>query len=150
MQDSIDNQLVQPQPKQEDYNQKGTELDLRMKRVINQLFLRMSSIYGNKWTKGFASKEIENFAKREWYDALTSNNLSPDQIREGLDKCRDKQEWPPTISEFIQIAKPPIVHAMHKEFKNQLPPPQISEEKMAENRAKLRAILPNLAKSMKP
>lgn len=141
---------VVQQQKQEDYKPKDTELDSRMKRVINQLFLRMSSIYGNKWTSGFGSKEIENFAKREWYEALTSANLSPDQIREGLDKCRDTQEWPPTISEFISIAKPPIVHAMHKEFKNQLPPPKISEEQLAENRRKLRELLPQLAHSMKP
>ncbi len=150
MQDSTGNQLAQPQQKQDDYNQKDTELDLRMKRVINQLFLRMSSIYGNKWTKGFASQEIESFAKREWYDAVVKANLSPEQVRERLDQCRDNQEWPPTISEFIQAAKPPITHAMHREIKNQLPPPQISEEKMAENMAKLRAILPGLAKSIKP
>jgi len=142
--------LARPQPKQGDYKQKDTLLDLRMKRVINQLFLRMSSIYGNKWTKGFASQEIENFAKREWYEGLTSANLSPDQIREGLDKCRNSQEWPPTISEFIAAAKPPIVHAMHKEFKNQLPSPKISEEKLAENRARLKAILPGLVQSTKP
>ena len=141
---------VAQQAKQEGSRQKDTELDSRMKRIINQLFLRMSSIYGNKWTKSFSSVEIENFAKREWYNALTKANLSPDQIREGLDKCRDNQEWPPTISEFIQISKPPIVHAMHKEFKDQLPPPKISDEQLAENRRKLKELLPSLAFSMKP
>ena len=112
-----------------------------MKTIINQLFLRMSSIYGNKWTSSFASVEIENFAKREWYDAMVQNNLTPDQIRQGLDKCRDEREWPPTISEFIGLAKPPVVHQMHQEFSKQLPPPKISKEKQQFYMKKLKAIL---------
>lgn len=112
-----------------------------MKRVINQLFLRMSSIYGNKWTSSFSSEEIENFAKREWYDALVSNNLTPEQIRQGLDKCRDERKWPPTIAEFISLAKPPVTDAMHKEFDKQLPPPRVPPEVVKENLRKIRAIL---------
>jgi hypothetical protein len=101
----------------------------------------MSSIYGNKWTSGFASTDIENFAKREWYDAVTSKNLTPDQIRVALDKCRDEKEWPPTISEFLDMAKTKPIPLMHQEFKNQLPPPDIPKEKVDMYRKKLRAIL---------
>lgn len=137
---SDQNQPVPHQVRQDDSRTRASELDSRMKRVIEQLFLRMSSIYGNKWTT-FASKEVENFAKREWYDAVTQNNLTPEQIRQALDTCRDTREWPPTISEFLELAKPQPVPLMHQEFKNQLPPPEISEEKVNYYRKKLREIL---------
>lgn len=111
-----------------------------MKKIINQLFLRMSSIYGKKWTSSFASPEVENFAKREWYEAVVSKGLTPDQIREAVDHCRDHLEWPPTIKEFLTLGKP-ARNPMHVEFKNQLPPPDLPPEKVQENLAKLRSIL---------
>ncbi len=67
---------------------------------INQLFMRFSAIWGHKFTSPFPTAEAIEVAKAEWLDALRP--LSDEQVMAGIEQCRSRCEWPPSLPEFIR------------------------------------------------
>lgn len=53
-------------------------------------------------------------AKQEWAKGL--DDLTNEEIARGLDKCRRTLEWPPSIAEFRNFAKPKT-YAYHQDCK---------------------------------
>lgn len=67
---------------------------------IHQLFIRFTSIWGYKFTSPFETREAIAAAKTEWLDALSG--LTDQQIMLGIERCRSRCEWPPSLPEFMR------------------------------------------------
>lgn len=66
------------------------------------MFLKFRAIWGEKWTKNI-DDQILPIMLEEW--AIGLKNLSGEDIKFVLDYARGRLEWPPSIAEFIAIAK---------------------------------------------
>ena len=64
--------------------------------------MRLSAIYGHKFTSLFPNQEALMVAKSEWGQALS--RLSDFQIGQALDRCRVISDWNPNIPEFLRLA----------------------------------------------
>ena len=73
-------------------------------KEINQIFLRLTAIYGYRFTSTFSGKEgkLIKIAKAEWGNALAK--LSSFQLEQGLRRARLLSDWNPNIPEFIRLA----------------------------------------------
>ena len=67
------------------------------------LFERFTKIYRQKFSDQFACEEEQKESMQEWGEALA--DLTGQQIKRGLDECRSQKSWPPSIAEFIELAK---------------------------------------------
>ncbi len=69
--------------------------------------------------------------RQEWGEALAE--LTGDEIKLGLYRCRKEKTWPPSIAEFIELAKPRNPEdwrhkgAAYRYFKRGLPKPRNKE-----------------------
>jgi hypothetical protein len=72
-------------------------------QLITIIFQHLSSIYLQKWTDQFSDTKMLEAAMREW--AIGLRDLTPLQVKQGIDQCRVNAAWPPSISEFIRFAK---------------------------------------------
>lgn len=83
-------------------------------RHIQQLWLKMTEIYGHKWTSSFGEKD-----QGTWLRGL--QGLAPDQLAAGLGEAlRSEDPWPPTLPQFYGMCKP-RKPSYHRPFKR-LPP----------------------------
>lgn len=73
---------------------------------ISALFSRMTAIYGRRWTDSFPlngqqdPESVMSAAKAEWQSALIG--VTGEQIKRGIEHCRDKLTFPPSISQFLE------------------------------------------------
>jgi len=67
------------------------------------LFERFKATYRNKFTSKFANTEEYNETMQEWGYALV--DLSPEQLKRGIELSIKTMAWPPDIAEFIALAK---------------------------------------------
>lgn len=72
------------------------------KKYIDRIFMRLTAIYGHKFTSLFPIPEAIDVAKAEWSSALAE--LSDFQINQALNRCRLLSEWNPSIPEFIRMS----------------------------------------------
>lgn len=69
-------------------------------RVMTRLWLRMTKIYGHRWTAGFGESDDGTWAKG-------LRGMSPEQIAFGLSRCVERGDsWPPTLPEFRALCTP--------------------------------------------
>lgn len=80
------------------------DADHNLKVLINMLFVRFEAIWANKFTSGFTSENMILMAKREW--ALSLKDMNEAQLNRGLSNCKETNEWPPSIAEFIKACAP--------------------------------------------
>lgn len=76
------------------------------------LFDRFKAIYDNKFTDKYTTNEELEAAQNEWGEAL--GELSGGQIKLGIESCRSEFAWPPSIAEFIELAKGGVKDWRHK------------------------------------
>ena len=69
------------------------------------LFDKFTKIYRQKFTDQFADTQEQQESMQEWGEALV--NLTGVQIKRGIEECRANKTWPPSIAEFIELAKGP-------------------------------------------
>lgn len=69
---------------------------------IDALWTKLHAIYGAKWSDSYPG-DMADMAKAEWAEALA--DLSGDQIRVGIERCRKLLKWPPMPAEFIAEAE---------------------------------------------
>lgn len=74
------------------------------RQLIEQLFVRMSSIYGHLWSSRFASAAMLEAAKAEWASALYG--LHVDAVTRAINACAKRHKMPPTLPEFLALCKP--------------------------------------------
>ena len=73
-------------------------VSLESKRIIQELFVVMKSIWGNKYTSQFKSKDDVRMAMRIWHH--TFNKEESSVLHEALVRLSIKLDWPPTIKEM--------------------------------------------------
>jgi len=71
-------------------------------KYTDRIFMRLSAIYGHKFTSLFPNEAALSVAKSEWGSSLAE--LSDFQIGQALDRCRLISDWNPNIPEFIRLA----------------------------------------------
>lgn len=70
---------------------------------IDKLFLRFTAIYRSKWTADLICDELILTAKFEWAQAL--KKFDETVIMDTIEHCKVTYPFPPSISEFVSIAK---------------------------------------------
>jgi hypothetical protein len=70
---------------------------------IDSLFERMELSYGEKFSKNWGTVDPHKM-KRFW--AIELGQLTRDQLKAGVEAMK-RAEWPPTLSEFVAMCKPP-------------------------------------------
>ncbi|WP_183012812.1 replication protein P [Achromobacter sp. UMC46] len=77
--------------------------------LIDHLWNRLSGTYGGRWLKDFPDMQsIENW-KAAWAEAFDEENLTPQDVAEGLRACRRMSpDWPPSVGEFIRACRPTL------------------------------------------
>ncbi|MDN7933637.1 replication protein P [Burkholderia metallica] len=86
-----------------EYVLKGRKLCL-----IDHLFNRLDGAYPNRWRASFPSGDsIENW-RETWVEALDEEGVTPEMVSAALRACRRKFDWPPSLTEFLSLCKPPI------------------------------------------
>jgi len=73
-------------------------------KVVNNLFIRFQSNYGNKFSSQFPTEKILNAAKKEWAYALSpyEKNDIGYAIRE---MQKHYKQWPPTPGQFVELCR---------------------------------------------
>ena len=76
--------------------------------IMDRLWLRMTEIYGHKWTSAYGDKPLTI-----WANAL--GRFDNNQLKTGLEKMLENNiEWPPTLTEFMALCKPERIEPCHK------------------------------------
>lgn len=91
------------------------------------LFEKFKKTYRNKFMSKFANAAEYQETMEEWGVALV--DLSPDQIKRGIELSIKTLAWPPEIAEFIDLAKSKNNNWHHsggayKPFQKALPKPR--------------------------
>jgi hypothetical protein len=61
----------------------------------------MAAIYTQKWTSHITSQTAQALIENEWN--IGTVGLTAEQIQHGIDRAREECDWPPSISEFINL-----------------------------------------------
>lgn len=104
------------------------------------LFKRFEAIYGNLFVDRFKTQEDYEAAMQEWAEALVV--LSGEQIKRGIEKCRVVKTFPPSIAEFMTLAREEMGYqgAAYRFYRPALPKPFDRDRALGEL-AKMRACL---------
>lgn len=65
--------------------------------------MRFAALYGHKWNSSYPSMHAIEIAKREWGQAI--EKLTMEQIKRGLEHCKNHLEWPPSLAEFLKCSR---------------------------------------------
>lgn len=81
--------------------QRASELP---KAVIDRFWLRMTEMYGHKWTSSYGDSDADG----TWSKGLAG--LTNDELKAGFFACLNSGEaWPPSLPEFRVLCRPPKV-----------------------------------------
>ncbi len=75
---------------------------------IDHLFNRLDGIYVGKWRAAFACDSAIKNWRDAWAESFVEENLTLDEIKNGIRECRDIHEWPPSFPEFLKACRPSI------------------------------------------
>lgn len=109
-----------------------------VQRVLARLWLRMTEVYGHKFTSSYGTEPNESWAR-------CLAELNPHQIAQGLSRLTDREDtWPPTAIEFRNLCLNVQSGVQVEQRRNSAAPPKALEfnppkEYRLEQLAKLRA-----------
>lgn len=69
--------------------------------LIKTLFLRFSTIFGEKFYKFYQSDEMFDMWCQDWLEGLAG--VQPEHIKLALEHCKLNLQWSPSIAEFRNI-----------------------------------------------
>jgi hypothetical protein len=95
---------------------------------IERIFVKLGAIYGHLWKSRCASLQEWEVSKNEWSEKLA--DLEVFEIIYALDKCAREVPMPPTLPQFLELARPKgsrTNHDAYKDFKPALMQPQNKE-----------------------
>lgn len=83
------------------------EEEVALKKMINLLFVRLSSIYGRRFSSEFDAQDEKalSLSKREWVDAISGRyplDVLEPLINMTLNEFKLTSEWVPSISAFVK------------------------------------------------
>ena len=73
-------------------------LDLKLTKI---LFLRLTTIYGDKFVKNYPNEQIREIWYQDWLDGLS--DVSTVDIKEAIKQCKLNLTWPPSLAEFRDL-----------------------------------------------
>jgi hypothetical protein len=112
-------------------------------KVIGRVWLRMTEIYGHKWTSSYGDSDRDG----TWAKALA--DMSLDDLKAGFIACITSGEaWPPSLPEFRAMCRPPAPakpvqrenEAMYRVPPDRQIPHLLSEEARSSRRAAIAAL----------
>ena len=76
--------------------------------MMDHLYNRLDGAYPGRWRKNFPDvQSIENWAEC-WAEAFEDDGITPEEVKAALRQMRKRFAWPPSIAEFISIARPQV------------------------------------------
>ncbi|KVL90774.1 hypothetical protein WT02_23205 [Burkholderia stagnalis] len=75
---------------------------------MDHLFNRLDGLYPNRWRASFPSEQSISNWRESWAEAFAEERITTQMISDGIRGCRRAYDWPPSISEFLKVCKPPI------------------------------------------
>lgn len=75
---------------------------------MDRLFNRFDGMYPSKWRSSFGSEQAIKNWREAWSIAFTEHGITPNDIAAGLKACSTAFDWPPSVTEFINICKTPV------------------------------------------
>lgn len=73
------------------------------REMSKRLYLRFSSLWGEKFTRHCPSDEFIEIWWQDWEQGLSG--ISGNHIKEALDYCRLNLDWPPSLAEFRRLCE---------------------------------------------
>lgn len=73
----------------------------KQNKRIDQLFLRLTAIYGHLWRSLYKNDEFLAYTKREWRSGL--EKFDGVVIGKALLYCRQHESYPPSLPLFIEL-----------------------------------------------
>ena len=112
------------------------------KAVIDRVWLRMTEIYGHKWTSSYGTSDTDG----TWAKALA--DMSNDDLKAGFFACLHSGEaWPPSLPEFRVMCRPKKVQRENEavyRYTGPTLPHLLSDERRAAGRAQVASALAKL------
>lgn len=90
--------------------------------VMDRFFVRMQAIYRNLWSSAFQSEGMLRQAQKEWLDTFYRAHLTAEDISEGILRCKQTFEKPPSPKEFMAVL--PRRRPEHRVHQRGLPEPE--------------------------
>ena len=75
----------------------------KLRKRVDQLFLRFAAIYGHMWKSLYKSDEFLAYTKQEWMDSL--EKFDSNILDKALLHCKEKESYPPSLPLFVEICK---------------------------------------------
>ena len=110
--------------------------DSQHEKIMKGVWVRMAEIFGHRWTANYGKAPSVS-----WSKALAK--VSVEQIGVGLGNVSESNppwEWPPTLSQFLDLCKE-YAAPCHRPFKVEALPPPRDPSVAREHIAKMREIL---------
>ena len=75
----------------------------KLRKRIDQLFLRFAAVYGHMWRSLYKSDEFLAYTKQEWIGSL--EKFDSTILNQALVHCKEKEPYPPSLPLFVEICK---------------------------------------------
>lgn len=102
------------------------------KAIIDRVWLRMTGLYGHKWTSNYGTSDADG----TWAKGLA--DMSSEDLKRGFFACLvSEDDWPPSLPGFRKLCKPKRENAaMYRYSPMQIEYKRTDEEK-AQGRARI-------------
>lgn len=115
---------------------------------MDRFFIRMQAIYRHLWSGAFTSEAMMRQAQKEWLDTFYRANLTGKQINEGIIRCKQTFERPPSPKEFLALL--PHRRQENRQKQDALPEPEADRKARYERGAQKMRELKALVNTTKP
>lgn len=73
---------------------------------VNELMTALAGMFP-AWKQAVSTKLEADAVRQQWYTALTENNITPDELRAGLERARrETSPWLPSCGQFLSWCRP--------------------------------------------
>lgn len=123
----------------------SSELPQEVVARTRTLWLRMTEIYGYKWTSSYGASDSDH----TWSKALV--DITPAEMKRGFYTClTNGQPWPPSAPEFRAMCRPPRARREHPAAYQFPPDRQLTHELTHEQRERGRQHIAELLGRLAP
>ena len=88
------------------------EISQKLRELVDDMFLKFAVFYGNVWRSQFKNADLIQFAKLQWCEGLVKYDEKV--IQREILRCRDQEEYPPTLVQFIARCRQSTKHVIRK------------------------------------